>query len=173
MMTGAEHYDQALRLLAEAGRTPAATIGAVDPASFWSRVDRSGDCWLWLGYVRPDGYGQCYTRDGNRLAHRVAYVLDGRDLDPALTLDHLCRRRACVNPQHLEQVTAEVNTARGDAGVARASQQHAKTKCPAGHDYAGDNLIVVQRPNRAGPERRCRTCTRATERRSRARKTGV
>ncbi|AYR02807.1 hypothetical protein SEA_FOSTEROUS_51 [Gordonia phage Fosterous] len=51
--------------------------------------------------------------------------------------------------------------------------QHAKTKCPAGHDYAGDNLIVVQRPNRAGPERRCRTCTRATERRSRARKTGV
>lgn len=177
-MTGAEHYDEALRLLAEAGRSvgraPASTIGAVDAERFWSKVDRSGDCWLWLGYVRSDGYGQCYTREGNRLAHRVAYMLDGRDLDPALTLDHLCRRRSCVNPNHLEQVTAEVNTARGDAGRARAAQQHAKTKCPAGHDYAGDNLIIVPRPNRNGSERRCRICTRETDRRSRERrKTGV
>ena len=71
---------------------------------FWNKV-RRGDsatdtCWHWLGAKKITGYGNISIRGKTLTAHRVAWVLTYGVLDPTLTLDHLCRNRACVNPAH-------------------------------------------------------------------------
>lgn len=74
---------------------------------FWDKV-HFGDCWTWSAGVQSQGYG---VYDGG-LAHRFAYVLLRGCINPGLELDHLCRNRACVNPDHLEPVTHQVNCIR-------------------------------------------------------------
>ena len=85
---------------------------------FWERMSATPDgCWLWLGKLNSYGYG--ITSRGGRglMAHRVAYEQRVGPIPPALVLDHLCRTRACCNPQHLEPVTIGENVRRGDAQV--------------------------------------------------------
>jgi hypothetical protein len=85
---------------------------------FWPKVDQSGgpdSCWPWLNR-RKDGYGM-FSRDRvtQVRAHRVAYELVVGPIPAGLTLDHLCVVRHCVNPAHLEPVTAIENVVRGHA----------------------------------------------------------
>lgn len=83
-------------------------------ASFWPKVDRRSDseCWPWLAYRNAKGYGQVSVNGTVRPAHRVAYELLVGPIPADLTLDHLCRNTGCVNPVHLEPVTASENTHR-------------------------------------------------------------
>jgi hypothetical protein len=81
---------------------------------FWDKVDKTQNCWLWLGHLNEDGYGKFKNGQKCVLAHRFALVLAGIVLKPDLEVDHLCRNRACVNPDHLEQVTHHENVKRGD-----------------------------------------------------------
>ena len=87
----------------------------VSPADlFWRRVS-GGDvvtCWLWDGYVMPNGYGQFNTGRKTVLAHRWAYESMRHQIPQGLDLDHLCETRRCVNPWHLEPVTRSVNLSR-------------------------------------------------------------
>jgi len=76
------------------------------------RFEPSG-CWIWTGSLNGKGYGQMYWRGRVWAAHRVSYALLGGPLMDGLELDHLCRNRPCVNPDHLEQVTHRVNVVRG------------------------------------------------------------
>jgi hypothetical protein len=80
---------------------------------FWSKVEIHGECWVWVGALNDDGYGVIW--DGNRLvyAHRLMYRWTLGEPPEGLTLDHLCRVRACVNPIHLEAVTNRENIRRG------------------------------------------------------------
>lgn len=137
---------------------------------FWIKVDVRGpnECWLWLGGITVHGYGVFRGTEvrevfGTELAHRIAWLLDGRDLDSDLTLDHLCFTRLCVNAQHIEQVTQAINTIRAD-GFAAANK--AKTHCPSRHPYSADNTYVP--PN--GGARVCRECVRERQRAYHARK---
>ena len=87
---------------------------------FWSKVDKSaGGCWLWTGYTNPAGYGRICRRENGKdkchLAHRYAWTQLVGPIEDGMTLDHLCRVRACVNPEHLEVVTQKVNVRRGNA----------------------------------------------------------
>lgn len=96
--------------------------------SFWKRVDKSGDCWEWRGFILASGYGQIAsrirpTKSRSRLAHRVAYELVIGDIPEGMVLDHLCRNRTCVNPAHLEPVTQEENVRRGLKGVLNPARQ--------------------------------------------------
>lgn len=86
---------------------------------FLSRIDpRASGCWQWTGRIDQYGYGVMTIgkdgRGGNHFkAHRLSYVYFVGDLADDLTIDHLCRNHACVNPTHLEAVSVRVNVARG------------------------------------------------------------
>jgi len=118
-------------------------------------------CLIWLGYVDADGYGHIASGDGHsargrRRVHRVAYELTKGPIPKGLVLDHLCRVRSCVNPDHMEPVTIGENVRRGvNIGDGIRRLQLAKRHCPKGHPYSGDNLLIDSRGART-----CRECRR-------------
>ena len=130
---------------------------------FWSFVERSDGCWLWTAGLDWDGYG-IFTAEASRTvrAHRWAYVALVGPIPSGLHLDHLCRNRACVNPDHLEPVTSRINTLRGKT---LAAANLAKSHCIHGHPLSGDNLYV-----RASGWRMCRECARQATARHRIRR---
>ncbi len=140
---------------------------------FWSKVDASGDCWEWTACTNDGGYG-IYTepdpvRPGRRnvRAHRWVWEALVGPIPRGLVIDHLCRVRHCVNPDHMEIVTRGENVLRG-ATVSAANA--AKTECPQGHPYAGENLMIDKCPTSSnGLMRRCRTCRTKQQRESMAR----
>jgi hypothetical protein len=127
---------------------------------FFGHVMRDMDsgCWLWGPFVHPKtGYGM-FSLDRKQIgAHRAAYILFVEDIPDGLQIDHLCRVRHCVNPAHLEVVTARENTRRS---LSPAAANARKTHCPQGHPYSGENLYVVAKTG----ARLCRTCLRIHDR---------
>ena len=135
-------------------------------ARFRARVRAEPDgCHRWLGSFDKDGYGVFWVDGRNVAAHAFAYRALVGPLTPGQQPDHLCRRPWCVNPAHLEPVSALVNTLRGDGPTARNAR---KTHCRHGHPLRGENLVVRHRGGR--PYRVCRECARRKDRRLRARK---
>lgn len=90
---------------------PAATL----EERFWSKVDKSGECWLWTASTK-DGYGTIYVLGKMEFAHRVSYELNVGPIPEGLQIDHVqergCSSRACVRPDHLEPVTGSENVRR-------------------------------------------------------------
>lgn len=76
-------------------------------------VDPETGCWNWSRHVRADGYGWGYDGVRQTLAHRVIWERLRGPLPEGTELDHLCRNRRCVNPDHLQPVSHLVNTRRG------------------------------------------------------------
>lgn len=112
-------------------------------------------CWRWGGYVNESGYGVARIGGKSMPAHRAVYAALRGEVPQALDLDHLCRVRDCVNPDHLEPVTRRVNVLRG---VGAGAQNARKTHCEKGHLLEGDNLVPWAK------YRMCRECTRANDR---------
>lgn len=115
-------------------------------------------CWPWIAAVSAStGYGKFWT--GQRLVNAHQYAFQravGMDRNPGYEIDHLCRNRVCVNPEHLELVTKAENIRRSSAPGAN---NRAKTQCPRGHPYDVVNTLF------SGGRRRCRICMRAWWRR--------
>ena len=113
-------------------------------------------CWLWTGTKNRNGYGRMAIREDGQVrrvaAHRIAYETFVGPIPADLVLDHLCRVRACCNPQHVEPVTLAENVLRSEATI--ASINAAKKHCPQGHEY-------VTRIRNGRPQRACRICERA------------
>ena len=127
---------------------------------FEEKFKRTSECWPWLASLDAHGYGRFSVRIASGksrmfLAHRVSYETFVGPIPVELDLDHLCRVRSCINPDHLEPVTRSVNLSRSPL-MARGQD---KTHCPKGHPYDELNTRV----SKSGA-RNCRECARARDR---------
>ena len=125
---------------------------------FWKLVEKAApeSCWRWLGRRQPNGY----AKFKDLYAHRVAYELVCGPIPEGMQLDHLCRKRDCVNPGHLEPVTQRENILRG-IGIPAVNAK--KTFCVHGHPYTPENTFYWRGKNRRFWGRHCRICYNITE----------
>ena len=110
-------------------------------------------CWEWIGTKNNRGYGELFTggQHHRKLAHRISYELYKGLIPANLEIDHLCRVRHCINPDHLEAVTPKTNFARGRSLGALYKNSRF---CRHGHEYTPENTLM----NKANGRRECKTC---------------
>lgn len=131
---------------------------------FWSKVEKTETCWLWLPPTNHAGYGIFWPTNKKRfMAHRWAYETFVGPVPEGLDLDHLCRVRQCVNPAHLEPVTRRENTLRGNSPSVVIRR---RGTCDRGHELTADNLA-----NAGNGKVTCRKCHNAWRRRTREKRT--
>jgi len=126
-----------------------------DKFGLWYVPEPNTGCWLWMLSTDAYGYGQKFSGTQNKKAHRLSYEFSRGPIPSHLELDHLCRVRSCVNPDHLEAVTRQTNATRG---VGWAGRHFRTTHCPHGHEYTDANTRVC------GGKRFCRECARLHKR---------
>jgi len=120
-----------------------------------TRLDKnSGDCWVWLGCKDSKGYGTISCDGIQKKVHRVVYELLVGPIPAGLCLDHLCRVKACCNPQHLEPVTNRENTLRGNTWG--SGWRRHMTHCLQGHPFDERNTYITSRG-----ARQCKACSRS------------
>lgn len=162
-------HDQRMR---RHGSMAEPATGPSFPERFWAKVNKNGPvhcelktpCWLWTAYTGAAGYG----RFGRQNAHRVSFLLTHGALTPGLEIDHICRVRNCVNPEHLQELTHQANVDRclrvknaESRDKYKTSKTSPKGHCPRGHAY---DLV------RKDGVRICRVCKNETNRLYRQRK---
>lgn len=136
-----------------------------DPAEWLKtryKLDVETGCWDWIGAKYRNGYGSTKVIGTRRscMAHRLSYLILRGAIDETLVLDHLCRNRACINPDHLEQVTQAENLRRAGTIlriISSAKERGSRPTCPKGHPLSGENLYTYP----SNPTHRaCRICMR-------------
>ena len=127
-------------------------------ARFMAKVRQGEGCWEWIGYLHPSGYGYVNIDGQPSTAHRRLYEHVNGPVDRGMHVDHLCRNRACVRPDHLEAVTPHENSLRGMIAT--------RSSCAAGHPYDEN---TYRHPN---GDRRCRACKQGYDARYRAKAKG-
>lgn len=119
-------------------------------------------CWIWTGACFSNGYGNVKVPNQrkNQVAHRAVYEEIKGPVDKSLVLDHLCKNKFCVNPDHLEAVSQKENLDR--AGTIDKLRKAAKIRgqklnCKRGHELSGANLYI-----QSNGGRRCLACSKIT-----------
>lgn len=134
---------------------------------FWSKVEKSEGCWLWIAATNDHGYGYI-SIDGRMVrAHVFAYEQEFGPVPDGMVLDHTCHtsdvsceggrscvHRRCVRPSHLTPTTNRQNVL---SGKTLAGDNARKTECSKGHPFNDENTYVAP-----DGSRKCRMCRRAT-----------
>ena len=115
-------------------------------------IPESG-CFVWTGQEERGGYGMVWFNGKKRLVHRVVWEIERGAIETGKSLDHLCRVRCCVNPDHLEPVDIRTNILRG-ASIAALNAK--KDMCANGHRFTPQNTYITKHGSRF-----CRECGRA------------
>jgi hypothetical protein len=116
------------------------------------RVRNEGDCWEFIGKDH-NGYKKHHVSHRCIMSHRLSYAIFKNKLNTDMVIDHICKNRGCVNPDHLREITNKENvTIYSSSPVAK---NYMKTKCINGHDLSGKNLKITKRGYR-----QCRNCQR-------------
>jgi hypothetical protein len=132
---------------------------------FWQKVKKAGpdECWEWTSPPNERGYGCLWTKITSSFpAHKLSLILHGGTVPNGMVVDHTCRNKICVNPNHLRAVTPRINAIENNSSWAAINAS--KTHCRRGHPYAGDNLRMFR------GKRRCRECLRLNTENYRKRK---
>lgn len=151
------------------GRGPRTVTEVIQHLADNSAYDPESGCVVWQATLSNEGYGAFNWKCGDRViytAHRISYHVLNGTVTPGLVVDHLCRNRACIRPDHLDLVTQRENVLRSP--IAPGAINAAKTHCPQGHEYTPENTYIqLPRPGRMATGRLCKTCTASRSRRSR------
>lgn len=111
---------------------------------FWEKVTITEGCWYWTGAVNRQGYGNFYLKQNKwGYAHRISYAMKVGNIPSGLEADHTCMNRACVNPDHLEFVTRQVQLKRRDEEYKRS---RISGKCIFGHILSDKEHIKRAHP---------------------------
>lgn len=123
---------------------------------FWRFVipEPNSGCWLWGGVVSKKGYPyfRAVSRQNTVLAHRFSYEMHKGKVPEGMEVDHVCKLRCCVNPDHLEAVTHLENIRRG------TNQWRGVSHCVNGHEFSVGNTSFYKKDQYTG--RRCKACAR-------------
>jgi len=147
-------------------------------------------CWNWTGVLDRDGYARFHKSKNQHRAHRVSYEFHNGAIPQGLTIDHLCKNKGCVNPEHLEAVTKEENASRHNAEgykkwwstlsnkdkvkfIEKSSKKASKvaaakkltaTHCRRGHEWKPETTYIVPSTG----HRRCNVCFAEVQKRAKA-----
>ena len=132
---------------------------------FFEKVEKTDSCWIWKGNLNPMGYGRFTVRYSYIYAHRFSYELVNGPIQEGMQIDHLCRNTSCVNPFHLDAVSAQMNNSRSTSPSAR---NKIKTHCKNGHIFNLQNTYI----NPDG-DRECRECRKLSTYKSKERRNSL
>lgn len=147
-------------------------------------------CWQMSGWHDRDGYAHFHKSKSQSKAHRISYEFHRGIIPKGLTIDHLCKNKGCVNPEHLEIVTFQENARRhkaegykrwwaalsdaekrlfiersgNKASQVAAAKKLAATHCRRGHEWKPETTYVS--PNSG--HKRCNVCFAEVQKRARA-----
>lgn len=126
---------------------------------FFSKVNKTEECWLWSGATLKKGYGHTYADGAYYLAHRISFVIAGGTLEPGDLVLHRCDVPNCVRPDHLYKGNKSRNALDAYERGLAVSNNKLKTSCEHGHKFDVKNTRYSIRAN--GKTRRtCRKCDR-------------
>lgn len=138
---------------------------------FLSMIIATDSCWDWSGYIcKKHKYGFMCISGKLYRAHRISYELFNGSTDKHMFIDHICRNKKCVNPDHLREVSPRINSIENTISSAKKNME--KTHCIHGHEYTKENTVYDGVGVYGYKRRRCLTCKRETLRRCIAKKRG-
>lgn len=130
---------------------------------FWDKVNRvDATCWEWLGKRNGAGYGVLNVKRRTIRAHRYSLALAGVEVPTDAEVDHLCRNRGCVRPDHLRLVPRGFNILQGSETMFLRAKY--RPHCLHGHPWTPENTQYVTLAS-GKPGRRCKECKNSRRRR--------